>query len=87
MTREQLGFGTWPLGGRTYGNVDLREARTVLELAYAGNIRLCDTAGDFRLADWLLKGDAREHFERGARETKTPDADKRGYGLTPKRGR
>ena len=34
---------------------------------------------DFRLADWLLKGDAREHFERGARETKTPDADKRGY--------
>jgi len=26
---------------------------------------------DFRLADWLLKGDAGEHFERGGRETKT----------------
>ena len=49
MTREQLGFGTWPLGVRTYGNVDLREARTVLELAYAGSIRLCDTAGRFPL--------------------------------------
>jgi hypothetical protein len=25
---------------------------------------------DFRLADWLLKGDAGEHFEREGRETK-----------------
>ena len=28
---------------------------------------------DFRLTVWLLKGNAQKDFERGGRETKTPD--------------
>jgi aryl-alcohol dehydrogenase-like predicted oxidoreductase len=51
-----IGFGTWPLGGRAYGPVDLATAVAALERAYQVGVRLFDTAniyGDGRAEDLL----------------------------------
>lgn len=61
-----IGYGTWPLGGRAYGEVPLATAAAALEEAVGLGVRLFDTAD--------IYGDGRAESLVGAALTSVRDA-------------
>ena len=59
LSSSVIGFGTWEMGGTTYGDIDTREAARAVEMAIDHGITLFDTAevyGPFASEELLARG-------------------------------